>query len=219
MKNNFFRLWACILSLVFAISLAPLMEGCGLAAVRGVHSATTADRRVASAVVLDRLIQLNSKSIANSILHSRGHVEVTVYNGLVLLTGQIPSHEDKIRVERALSRGKNVRRMVSGLIVAPETTIMQRADDSALTSVVKADICQLQKRFSSIISVVTENGVVYLIGIVTKEEAKMVYSRVRGIPGVKNVVEVFQIVSQDIADLLDRNYSENFSKNEDVPVD
>ncbi|WP_092483495.1 BON domain-containing protein [Candidatus Ichthyocystis hellenicum] len=218
MKSNFSRLGAYILSVLFAISLVPLMEGCGLATVRGVSSVATEDRRQANTVVLDRLTQLNSKSIANSILRSRGHIEVTVYNGVVLLTGQVPSHEDKIRVERALSRGRNVRRMVSGLIVAHETTIMQRADDAVLTSMVKASICQLQGRFSSIIGVVTENGVVYLVGIVTKEEAKTVYSCVRAIPGVKNVVEAFQIVSKKVADLFDRSYSENSSKNKDVLV-
>ncbi|WP_092483485.1 BON domain-containing protein [Candidatus Ichthyocystis hellenicum] len=202
---------------VFGLSAAllalPMLEGCGVVAVTGIAAAlVVSDRRQAEVILLDRSTQLNSKSLAGRT--TKGHVEVTVYNGIVLLTGQVPSYADKLRVERAVSHVKNVNKLVSELTVGPDATVVQRAKDSALTARIKADLSQIKSPSSSLIRVVTENGVVYLMGIVTREEAKAVSSRVRIIPDVEKVVEVFQIVSQETADLLDGRYSKKSDKSD-----
>ncbi|WP_092400894.1 MULTISPECIES: BON domain-containing protein [Candidatus Ichthyocystis] len=213
MKRSFSSLVPFVLAASISVAIIPILEGCGVIAVTGIAAAlVVSDRRQAEVILLDRSTQLNSRSIANRSLHFRGHIEVTVYNGIVLITGQVPSYEDKARVERAVSRVKNVRRLVSELTVAPETTVIQRAKDSALTARLKASISQLKRPSPSLIRVVTENGVVYLMGIVTREEAKVVSSRVRVVPGVKKVVEVFEIVSQETSDLLDGRYPRKSDK-------
>ncbi|CUT17995.1 MULTISPECIES: BON domain-containing protein [Candidatus Ichthyocystis] len=215
MKRKF-SLWLVlgVSSLLFAL---PVLEGCGVVAVTGIAAAlVVSDRRQAEVILLDRSTQLNSKSIANRT--TKGHVEVTVYNGIVLLTGQVPSYANKLRVERVVSHVKNVNKLVSELTVGPDVGVMQRAKDSALTARIKADISQIKNPSSSLVRVVTENSVVYLMGIVTREEAKAVSSRVRVIPGVEKVVEVFQIVSQETADLLDGRYSNKTSKSDNMSL-
>lgn len=197
-----------VLACLFSLSCMPFIEGCGLFAVTGVAAAlVVSDRRQADVILLDRSTQLNVKSVTNRLLHWHGHVEVTVYNGVVLLTGQVSTLEDKRRLERVIARIRSVRRLVSEVTISPELAMVDRARDMALTARVKAHLVEMKTPSPALIRIVTENKTVYLMGLLTREEAEQVSSRVRRVSGVEKVVEVFQIISSETADLLDGRYS------------
>ncbi|WP_092402392.1 MULTISPECIES: BON domain-containing protein [Candidatus Ichthyocystis] len=207
MRNNLPRWVVLLLSVYIAVPMIAFLGGCGgVTVIGGTSSVVNSSRLQADVEAFDRSVQLNVKSAINRALHSRGHVEVTVYNGTVLLTGQVISREDKTRVNHAVSRVRRVHKLVSELTISSETTIMQRARNYALADNIRSDLSKVGDRFPYIVHVVTEDGVVYLMGIVTREEADAALTYVGGITGVKRVVDVFEIVSKETAKLLDARY-------------
>jgi osmotically-inducible protein OsmY len=164
-------------------------------AVMGALVAT--DRRTSGSVVEDEGIELRASSRIKEALGDRGHINVTSYNRQVLLTGEVPSAQDKQLVEQIVSRVDNVRNIVNELAVMGNASFTQRSSDSLVTGRVKAALVDAKDLFSNAFKVVTERGTTYIMGRVTEREAKRATQVVSSTSGVQKVVRIFEIISEE----------------------
>lgn len=155
------------------------------------------DRRTSGAQIEDEGIELRGSSRMRDAFGDRAHVNVTSYNRQVLLTGEVPSEQAKQQAEQIISRVENVKGVVNELGVMAPSSLMQRSSDTLVTGKVKASIVDDSSLAVSAFKVVTERGVVYLMGRVTQREADRVTALVRRIDGVQRVVRVFEIITED----------------------
>jgi osmotically-inducible protein OsmY len=132
-----------------------------------------------------------------------GNVAVTSHNRSALITGQVPSEAERVAVEKVVAGIENVRAVVNELAVAGNSSLAQRSSDSIITAKVKAAFIDAKDLQSNAFNVTTEAGVVYLMGIVTEREATRATDLARGTDGVRKVVRVFEVVSEEeLAKLL-----------------
>jgi osmotically-inducible protein OsmY len=155
------------------------------------------DRRTSGTVVEDEGIELRSSSRVREALGERGHVNITSYNRQVLITGEVPSAQDKQLVEQIVSRVDNVRNIVNELAVMGNASLTQRSSDSLITGRVKASLVDAKDLFSNAFKVVTERGTTYVMGRVTAREAKRATEVVSSTSGVQKVVRIFEIISEE----------------------
>jgi osmotically-inducible protein OsmY len=171
---------------------APLVVG---GAVMGGMMA--ADRRTTGTQVEDEGIELRAANRLRETLGDRAHVNVTSYNRQVLLTGEVPTAQDRATVEQIVAGVRNVRSVVNDLAVMPGSTLGQRSNDVLISGKVRASLVDAKDISSSAYKVVTERGVVYLMGTVTAREATRGTEIARGVSGVTKVVRVFEIVTEE----------------------
>ena len=177
----------CVLS-----ACAPIVMG---GAVMGSLVAT--DRRTSGAQLEDEGIELRAASRIRDNLGERGHVNVNSYNRRVLLTGEVPSAQDKQLVEQVVTRVDNVQSVVNELAVLGNASLTQRSSDTLVTGRIKAAMVDARDIFANAYKVVTERGTTYLMGRVTQREADRATEIARSTPGVQKVVRVFEIISED----------------------
>jgi osmotically-inducible protein OsmY len=184
--------------LASALAASALMSGCavlvGGAMVGG--SMMAVDRRTSGTQVEDQAIEFKAAKRASEVLGDRGHVNVTSYGRLVLVTGEAPTEADKAAVEQAIARIENVRSVVNELAITMPSSIGNRSNDALITSKVKASMVDAKDVQANAYKVVTERGVVYLMGRVTEREANRGAEISRGVSGVRKVVKVFDVVSE-----------------------
>jgi len=167
----------------------PLVVG---GAVAGTALVAT-DRRSVGAQADDEAIELK---IANNIgtgYGDRVHVNVTSYNGVVLLTGEVPT-QDLVGTMAEIARTTaKVRRVHNEIVVAPVSDVGARSNDTYITSKVKSRFVEASKTFSPThVKVVTERGVVYLMGLVRREEGDAAGQIAATTSGVGRVVKLFE---------------------------
>ena len=178
---------------------APLMLGG--AVMTGV---VATDRRTAGTQVEDESIELKVASAVRQDLGDRVHLNVTSFNRKVLLSGEVRTAADKERAEKLAQSQENVQSVVNDLAVMPPSTFTQRSKDTVITGQVKAAFVDAKDLQVNAIKVVTERGVVYLMGRVTAREAKRATDITRGIGGVAKVVRVFEEISEQELQRLSR---------------
>jgi osmotically-inducible protein OsmY len=171
---------------------APLVVG---GAVMGGMMAT--DRRTTGTQVEDEGIELRAVNRIRETLGDRAHVNVTSFNRQVLLTGEVPTAQDRATVDQIVAGVNNVRSVVSDLAVMPSTSLGQRSNDVLITGKVRASFVDAKDVFASAYKVVTERNVVYLMGLVTPREATRATEIARGVGGVSKVVRVFEMITED----------------------
>ncbi len=186
-----------ILTLSASLGLAlsacvPVIMG---GAVMGTLVAT--DRRTSGAQLEDEGIELRAASRIQSSLGERVHINVTSYNRRVLLTGEVPTAQDKQLAEQIVSRVENAQSVVNELAILGNTSLSQRSSDSLTTGKVKAGMVDAKDLFANAFKVVTESGVTYLMGRVTQREADRATDIARSTGGVQKVVRVFEIISEE----------------------
>ena len=186
--------------LVVPALAATLLSACaplivGGAAVGGALVAT--DRRTSGAQLEDEGIELRAASRIRQNLGERVHVNATSYNRVVLLTGEVPTPQDKALVEQVVSRVDNVRSIINELGVSGNTSLTSRSSDALITGKVKALMVDAKDLFANSFKVVTDSGVVYLKGVVTQREATRGTEVARSVSGVQKVVRAFEIISED----------------------
>jgi osmotically-inducible protein OsmY len=175
------------------------LAGCAPIILGGamVGSLMATDRRTSGAQVEDEGIELRAASRIRDNLGERVHVNVTSYNRQVLLTGEVPSAQDRQLVEQVVSKVENVRAIVNELGVLANTTFSQRSSDVLITGRVKAALLDAKDLFANSFKVVSERGTTYLMGRVTQREADRATDLVRGIDNVQKVVRVLEIISEE----------------------
>ena len=155
------------------------------------------DRRTSGAQLEDEGIELRAAGRLRENLGDRAHLNVTSYNRQVLLTGEVPSAQDRQLAEQVVSRVENVRSIVNELAVLGNSTLTQRSSDALTTGKVKAAMVDAKDIFANAFKVVTERGTTYLMGRVTQREANRATELTRSIGGVQKVVRVLEIISEE----------------------
>jgi osmotically-inducible protein OsmY len=179
--------------------VATSLQGCiGLAvggAVVGTMSAT--DRRTLGAQAEDRGIVVKGETRISKLVGDAGHVNVNSFNRMVLLTGEVRDAQMKAAVEREIAAVEGVASVVNELEITGLSSLTSRSNDALVTGKVKASFVDAQDLFANSFKVVTERGVVYLMGRVTEREATRGAQVTAGVPGTLKVVKVFEYISDD----------------------
>lgn len=180
--------------LLVALALSTQITACLPVVVGGAAAggAMAADRRTSGVYVEDQNIELKASHTLDDVVTDLSHVNVTSYKGNVLLTGEVPDAATKTKVENAIKVIESVRNVTNELTIGPKSSISSRADDSYLTTKIKAQFVSENKFQANYVKVVTENSVVYLMGYVTHAEADAAAEIARNTSGVTKVVKVFE---------------------------
>ena len=125
----------------------------------------------------------------------KAHIEVNSFNGIVLLTGQVPSEDAKKEAALAIDGMRNIRSIHNELEVAGPTSMPSRMNDSYLSTKVKTALLTDNDTEGGRTKVITEDGVVYLMGLLTRDEADAAVEKARGIYGVQKIVKVFEYIN------------------------
>jgi len=181
--------------LVLALAFSCLASGCaplivGTAALGG--TAVALDRRHTDVQLGDERIEWTASGRIGDKLKNQANISVTSYNKQVLLTGEATSEALKQEAESITAAVSEVKSVVNEVQVAAPSSLGSRTNDSYLTSVVKTRFVGDQKFNPLHVKVVTESGVVYLMGLVTRKEADDATHIARHVSGVKRVVRIFE---------------------------
>jgi osmotically-inducible protein OsmY len=183
-----------VISLI-AVTLS--LQGCifvvgaaaGAAAVSAVY-----DHRKLEQVTQDN--RMNNKTIDNINavpgLRDNAHISVTTFNKVVLLTGEASTAEERQQAEDAAHNVPDVNQVYNEIAVKGAASTLSRASDSWITTKIKTQMLATKGLQSGSIKVVTENGAVYLMGVVSREQADTSVNIARQVTGVQKVVKIFQ---------------------------
>lgn len=132
---------------------------------------------------------------ASNDAYDTAHLVLVSYNGYVLLAGQVANEALKSKATVVVRKVQNVRRIYNELEIGPPSSGLIRTQDSWITSKIKSVLLTSGDIQSTSVKVVTENGVVYLMGLVTQKEAELVSEKARRVSGVTRVVRLFEIIN------------------------
>lgn len=183
--------------ILVGILIAATVSGCAGAVIAGGAAGASAahDRRTVGTVVSDQEIEI--KAIAarkEDPIFEGSHINVISFNGVVLLTGEAPTAEVRQRMEEKVRAIRDVRKVYNEITIAAPSAFASHASDAWITTKAKASLfkVKLEHFDPTRVKVHTENGTVYLMGLVTRAEADAVVDQVRQISGVQRVVKVFE---------------------------
>jgi osmotically-inducible protein OsmY len=184
-------------------SVLSSLGGCAALVVGGVVAGTVmvaTDRRSSGAQLNDEGIEIRSVNRLKEKFGERGNFNVTSYNGRVLLTGEVAGSSDKLAAEQLVFQVENVKLVVNELTIAGSTsTLKERSNDTLLTTRVKSGLVESKELPFNAFKVVSERGVVYLMGRVSQREADAATEIARSVSGVVKVVRSFEIISEEEA--------------------
>jgi osmotically-inducible protein OsmY len=166
----------------------PLVIGAGGAAAYS----SLEDRRTTGIQIEDEAIETRASNRISDRFGSRVHVNVTSYNRVALVTGEVPDDGARAEVEKIVRAVPNVREVTNDLQVAGISSYPARANDAYLTTKVRGRLFDTKRVSPVHLKVVTEAGAVYLMGLVTEAEADEAVEIARNTGGVRKVVKVFE---------------------------
>lgn len=181
-----------------ALSVLPLLlQGCLPLAVTAAGGATVVatDPRSAGAQVDDEVIEDKALVLIHERFKGPFHVNVTSYDGIVLLTGEVPAEGAKTDVGDRVGALPKVRSVQNELVIGTPTDLGSRSNDALITSKVKVRFVEANKFQINHVKVVTERGVVYLLGLVRHDEGKAAADIASTTSGVQRVVKVFEYIA------------------------
>ena len=192
-------------NLFFLSIAATSLTGCFPLIAGGVAGGAMviADRRNPGTQAIDRGIQLEVESFLIKKYGDNLHINASVFNRRVLLTGETRTEELKADITRQIKAMKNVTEVFNELMPAPISSLTARANDSFLTTRIKTIFITTEGVPSNSMRVVTESSKVYLMGIATEAEANRAVDIARSIPGVKQVTKLFDLISESDKKRLD----------------
>ena len=189
--DNAARIVICLLC-VLAI------QGCVgvLATGAAVGAVATQDRRTPGTYIDDELIELRLLAAVNrnESLKSQSHVNATSFNGLVLLTGETPGESLRSQVTEIARGIPKVRGVQNEIALKAPSSLLARTSDTAVTGNVKAALLKDENVNAAQVKVVTERGVVYLMGLLRQDEADRATEVARRVAGVQRVVKVMEYI-------------------------
>ena len=190
---HFFR------TLLAVTLLTSLLGGCAAVIVTGAATGANAahDRRTLGAYVDDEGIELKARLAIteDKDLYSQTHVNIISVNGVVLLVGQAPTEAMRLKIEELTREIEKVRVVHNEMTIAAPNSYMTRSSDSLITAKVKGSLFGIKGHEGfdpTRVKVVTENGVVYLMGILYRSEADAVATKASRVSGVQKVVKLFE---------------------------
>jgi osmotically-inducible protein OsmY len=170
-----------------------VLAGCVAAVVGGAGTAVLVgeDRRTVGTVTEDQGIEIKALNRIGD-KYKDAHINVTSFSRKVLITGEAPDAAAKAEIEKLVRAVENVRDIYNEITVGPVTALSARANDSYITSKVKARFVD-ERKFNAVhVKVVTEASVVYLLGLVKRKEADDAVEIARTTSGVQKVVKLFE---------------------------
>jgi osmotically-inducible protein OsmY len=201
MKKSFQRraAWARLRIAALLVCAAAALQGCIGAMILGGAAATAvaiSDRRQPEVILGDKRIEYTVANRIDDAVGEQGHVNVSSYNYTVLLTGEAYTPQLKAQAEKVATEVPQVRNVVNEIEIAGRSSLASRSNDSLITTKVKGNlISEAGKKYEpEQVKVVTERGVVYLLGLVTREEGDAITDVARTTPGVQKVVRVFEYI-------------------------
>jgi osmotically-inducible protein OsmY len=187
-----------ISKLLALLILTPFLSSCAVVAVGGVVAGASvmADRRAPAVQAIDKGIGLEVENALEKKFGDSAHINVTSFNQKVLLTGEAKDAGIKEQAGAYAKANKNVRSFFNELIIGPNTTFTARANDSYLESKIKTQMIFTDKLPSNSMAIVAEGSSVYLMGILTQNEAAIAKKVASTTNGVKDVYAYFDIISE-----------------------
>ena len=183
-----------------AIMISLLVSGCGVivvttATVLAIDVAR--DRRGASVYWDDNKTEIRLGNLIGKQKQIQNeHVNITVYNGVALLTGEVPDQRDIDDIIDLVKADEGTSQVINRLELAGKTNMNSRANDGWLTTKVKTAIAGSDFSDSTRVKVVTERANVYLMGLVKPAEAQIAVDATRGVTGVVRVIKVFEYIEE-----------------------
>lgn len=185
-----------ILSLSAGLALTNCLSGCVTLVATGAATGLVAahDRRGPATFIDDQTLELQAgRRIAFARgLSSDNHVNVNSYNRILLLSGEAVSEADRQKVLDIAGKLPKVRHIFNEIAVGPASPLASRTADTLITTKVKTGLLGLSGMNITRIKVVTERGVVYLMGLVTRKEGELAAAQTRAVGGVRKVVKLFE---------------------------
>jgi osmotically-inducible protein OsmY len=192
-----------------AAAATAALAGCAPLVVGGAMVGGTlmlTDRRTSGAQIEDQAIELKAANRLREVFDERARVNVTSYNRMVLLTGEVPAEADRASAEQTVGKVENVRSIVNELAVLGASSLTSRTNDAVLSGKVKASFVDTKDLSANAFKVVTDRGVVYLMGRVTEREGNRAAEIARTVPGVSKVVKVLEPITEaELADLAPKS--------------
>ncbi|MFC0308401.1 division/outer membrane stress-associated lipid-binding lipoprotein [Gallibacterium trehalosifermentans] len=189
------RQWKKLIKVSATVGAVLLLQGCVAAVVGGGAFATKVitDPRTTGTQIDDQTLELRVTDVLrkDKQLNSQAHINAIVYNARVLLVGQAPN-ESLREVATSLARGvKDIADVYNQIEIAPKVSFTQVSQDTWITTQAKSKLFVNGNVKATDVKVITENGIVYLLGRLTQAQANAAVEAVRNISGVKKVVKVF----------------------------
>ncbi|OQA33390.1 MAG: outer membrane lipoprotein [Betaproteobacteria bacterium ADurb.Bin341] len=187
------------------VAALPLLQGCFPVVATGVAVGvmTVTDRRTVGTQTEDETIEWKISGRVGERFGDKVHLNVTSYNRKVLLTGEVPNEQTKLDIGEIAAKTENVLVAYNELQVAGISSLTARSSDSYITSKVKTRFIDAGQFSPNRVKVVTEAQVVYLLGIVNENEARSAIYVARTTEGVRKVVNVLEVISEEEARRLD----------------
>ncbi len=193
MKLNIHPLLPCVLILLLLNGCAAVVVGGGAAA-----AGVAFDRRTTGTVIEDEAIELKARQalMANTELNEQTHINFTSYNTYVLVSGEAPTETYKQQVIDIVRSLPKVTHVYDEIRIAAPSAMLSRSSDSVITTKLKTKLLATENVKGIHIKIVTESGVVYLMGLVSPEEANLATDVARQTGGVQKVVKLFLFPEQ-----------------------
>lgn len=185
-----------VLTFALLALTVPALQGCFPVVAGGIAAGVLAidDRRTLATQAEDKTIFAKAETRISERLGNKANVNITSFNRRVLLTGEVPDEQTRVEAERIVGGVENVAIVVNELQVAGISSLTARTNDAIITSKVKGNFVDDRDIQANAFKVVTEAGVVYLMGLVTRAEGDRAAAVAARTSGVKQVVKVFDYV-------------------------
>ena len=192
--------------LVIALVIATQLSACGVLAVGGVAAGASimAERRTPGVLAIDNGIELEANAALAKKFGDSAHINVTSFNQKVLLTGEVKDADIKGEAGAYVKAMKNARSVFNELVIGPNSTYTARANDSYLESKIKTQMIFTDKLPSNSMTIVAEGTSIYLMGILTQNEADLAKKVASNTNGVKDVYVYFDIISEEEKNRLEK---------------
>lgn len=193
------RLRALSIALILGLTL-PLLQGCPAVVVGGVAAGASVahERRDSRTVLEDEHTEHTAAQliIDNPDINMHSRISATSYNHLMLLTGQAETQQISDRYARLVAELPNVRKVINEVTIGPWASFARESEDAVITSRVKFALTKIDiPGFDATrVKVVTEEGVVFLMGLVHPNEADAAAEKARYVPGVIKVIKIFEYI-------------------------
>ena len=184
--------------LLVTLITASQLTACGVLAVGGVVAGSTimADRRTPAVQAIDKGMELEAENALAKRFGDNAHINVTSFNQKVLLTGEVKDADIKNEAGSYVKAMKNARSVFNELMIGPNSSFTSRANDSYLESKIKTQMIFTDQLPSNSMAIVAEGSSVYLMGILTQNEADLAKKVATNTNGVKDVYVYFDVISE-----------------------
>lgn len=193
---NYPKCYSLLLILLF-----PILSGCvpfvvaGVGVGAGTGALISEDRRSSGIFIEDQAIELKASRRINEQLGRDARINVTSFNRNVLLTGEALNESMKNEAEKLAMSVENVRNVFNEIAISEKSALSVRTNDSLITSKVKGRFLSERKFQINYVKVITENSIVYLLGLVTREEGESAAQIASTTAGARKVVKVFEYLN------------------------